>query len=125
MLARTRGPSMKPAWAATTSSIASDKSVSTTKVPPEGQPGGKSLGEHRIHGFPWDRRHSPQQVAEKEARGGEGERGPHVHHGALSGLDLGLPHDRQPVRDRLDAGVGTASERVGPHEQQQQSAKPE
>ena len=46
----------------------------------------------------------------------------HVQHGALAGLDLRLPHDRQAVGDRLDAGVGAAAQRVGPDEQQQQAA---
>ena len=38
MLARTRGPSMKPAWAATTSRPPSESSVAITKAPPKGIP---------------------------------------------------------------------------------------
>ncbi len=38
MLARTRGPSMKPAWAATTSSAPSENSVSTTRRWASGKP---------------------------------------------------------------------------------------
>ena len=40
MLDMTRGPSMKPAWAATKSSRASETSVTTTKAWPAGRPKG-------------------------------------------------------------------------------------
>ena len=38
-------------------------------------------------------------------------------------VHLGLPHDGEPVRDRLDAGVGAAAQRVGPEEQQQRGRR--
>ena len=38
MLASTRGPSRNPAWAATTSSAASENRVSTRKTEPNGRP---------------------------------------------------------------------------------------
>ena len=60
-----------------------------------------------------------EQVTEKEERGGKGQRGGHVEHGALAGLHPWLAHDLQAVGDRLDAGVGAAPQGVGPHEEQQ------
>ncbi len=47
MLAMTRGPSMKPAWAATKSSAASATSVTTTKTWPAGQPAGLQASAKR------------------------------------------------------------------------------
>ena len=41
MFAMTRGPSMKPAWAATNSSAASASSASATKPAPSGRPPGR------------------------------------------------------------------------------------
>ena len=114
MLAITRGPSMKPAWAATKRSSASETSVTHTNQWPSGQAGqvevaGEALRPApRSSSCPVDRRDVEQQVAEDDAAGGERQRGGHQHHGALAGLHLGLAHDLQPVVDRLDAGVGAA-----------------
>ena len=49
MLASTRGPSVNPACAATTSSIASEKSVSTTSSVPERKTAGQPVDQDRVH----------------------------------------------------------------------------
>ena len=49
MLARTRGPSRKPAWAATTSSAASEKRVTTTNAEAEGRAADDALDQHGVH----------------------------------------------------------------------------
>ena len=125
MLASTRGPSMNPAWAATTSRPPSEKSVAITKAPPNGHPGDELLDQHRVQRLALDGAHVPEQVADQQAAGGDRQRGRHVEHRALAVSHARLLHDRHAVGDRLDAGVGAAAEGVGVQEEQRHRAEPE
>jgi len=46
-------------------------------------------------------------------------------HRTLPGLHLRLPHDGEPVRHRLDPGVGPATEGIRTREQRHHSSKSE
>ena len=130
MFAITRGPSMKPACAATTSSSPSEISVTSTSAVADGEaaevPAAEDVlredGVHRLARRVVD---VEQQVADQDAAGGEGQRDRHVDHGPLAGGDARLAHDLEAVRHRLDAGVGAAAEGVGAQQQQRHAGEPQ
>ena len=84
---------------------------------------GHGLDQHRVQRLAAHRGDVPQQVADQQAAGGERQRDRHVEHGPLGGLHARLAHDGQAVRDRLDAGVGAAAQRVGVNEEQEHPAQ--
>ena len=91
MLAMTRGPSRKPACAATKRSAPSLSSAAMTKpwptwTPPNRPVAGDALEQDRVHGLAARsvRRDVDEQVAEEDAAGGDGQRRGHEHHRALA-----------------------------------------
>ena len=85
------------------------------------EPGHDPLHQCGIHGLARNRRHAPEQVADQQSRRRDRERQGHIDHRALGRPHLRLPHDREAVGDRLDPGVGAATQREGPNEEQHQS----
>ena len=122
MFAITRGPSRKPACAATKSSAPSLTSAATTNHVPdvhaaERPAAGDPLEEHGVHRLARRRgRACHEQVASRMPARRDRERGRHQHHRALRRLHARLAHDADAVRDRLDARVRAAAQRVGAHE---------
>ena len=120
MLDMTRGPSTKPAWAATSSRAPSEKIVTTGEaVDPAASRRKEGVGQDGVEGLALHRLDPHQQVAQEQDAGREGQGGGHVEHGALAGLHPRLAHDLQAVGDRLDPGVGAAAQGVGPQEEEQ------
>jgi hypothetical protein len=74
---------------------------------------------HGVQRLAFDWRRAPQQIQQDDAARGERERGCHVEHRQLAGAHHRLTQRLDVVRDRLDAGVGSAPERVGAQEQRQ------
>ena len=74
----TRGPSRKPAWAATKSSAASMTSVPGHEPAPHREAArapvpGEVLEQHRVHGLPLHRRDPEEEVGEQDAASGHRE----------------------------------------------------
>ena len=66
-----------------------------------------------------------QEIAEEDAAGGERERRRHVEHRPLASLDARFAQDLQPVRDRLDPGVGAAAHAVGAQKRDRDREEPD
>ena len=79
---------------------------------------GQHLRQHVVHRLAGHRVDAHQQVSEDDPARGDRQAGGHVDHGPLGGQDPRLPHDVEPVGDRLDAGVGARAQRVGAEEEQ-------
>ncbi len=114
MFAMTRGPSMKPACAATRSRAPSEKIVTTASALPRGQWPNMAPARMALRVLPSVGPDPPEEVAEEEARRGDRKGRGHVGHGALARSYPWLAHDLQAVGDGLDARVGACAHGIGP-----------
>ena len=114
MFAMTRGPSMKPAWAATRSSAPSERIVTRARTLPRGQCANMAPARMALSVFPSAGRDAPKEVADKETSGRDGKGRSHIGHGPLARPDPRLPHDLKAVGNGLDARISPGAHGVGP-----------
>src|SRR5579885_3145871 len=125
IFANTLGPSKKPAWAATKSSIASEISVTSTNKYPESFPQFPVIHEkNRVQGLPRLWLHLVEEISEHQPHHGNGKRGCHICHCALARLHPRLSQYRESVAYRLDSGVCSGSQTVGTKDKESHSHKP-
>ena len=121
MFAMTRGPSTKPVWAATKESpLAEERNPHepVADVDSEDGPGVGELFEHHgVHRLVRVGSDVKKQVTEHDPTGGYGQGRRHHRHGAGCRPHAGLAHNGDAVGNRLDSGVGSATEGIGADEE--------
>ena len=116
MLERTRGPSIKPACAATKRMAAwvtqgyDDQNIGEIGREKAAIHFSKQAGVERLAGL---RGNLIEQIAKQKSARGKGKRDGHVNHGPFPGLNSGLAQGLEAVADRFDTGVRAASKAVG------------